>query len=381
MRLRSAIICFVWLALATLPVAASPPEMIWQLGTFDRSSAEFADGSPGQPVSFVANRDQPEKTWYAYAPAVSTSGKLDPASESRTIQFSIDGKVSPAYRLTVSLLIERSSVPALRIIINGRTGMFYLHPTLDYSMGDTMAAFFPAYSHALVEFCFSGDYLRVGANTVALQAVAETNNNVPDAGFNYDAIKLESARSPQIKPSLRIEPTIFYRTQGASLAEQVDVFVRYGQRPRSGLVDLEVAGHHYTNSLQADQDFGEEQFHFAVPEFAANSPAHVTVRLNRDEAHFTQTLQPKKKWTLFLVPHVHLDVGYTDYQAKVSAIQSRILDEAMDLTAEHPSFRFSTDGEWNLEQYFKTRTAQEKQLSRRLFSMSRFTYQRSPAIC
>ena len=72
----------------------------------------------------------------------------------------------------------------------------------------------------------------------------------------------------------------------------------------------------------------------------------VTPRILRD-------LQPQKKWTLFLVPHVHLDVGYTDYQAKVAAIQSRILDEAMDLTAKHPAFRFSTDGEWNLEQYLK----------------------------
>ena len=28
-------------------------------------------------------------------------------------------------------------------------------------------------------------------------------------------------------------------------------------------------------------------------------------------AHVQETLQPQKKWTLFLVPHVHLDVGYT----------------------------------------------------------------------
>jgi alpha-mannosidase len=361
MQLRSAIISSVLLSVSSLPLAGSTPGTIWQLGIFDRSSAEFADGSPRQPVTFDVNRDQPDKNWYAYTPAVSNSGKPYPASEARAIQFSIEGKVSAAFRLTVSLLIEHSSVPALRVVIDGHTGTFYLHPKLDYSMGDTMAAFFPAYSHAVVEFCFSGEYLRAGANTITLQAVAETDNNVPDAGLNYDAIKLERVGSPSASPSAQIEPTIFYQQQGASLAEQVDVFVRYGQRPRSGRVDLEIAGGHYTGSLRADQDFGEERFHFAVPEFAANTPAHLTVILNGDAAHFTQFLQPQKKWTLFLVPHVHLDVGYTDYQAKVSAIQSRILDEAMDLTAKHPGFRFSMDGEWNLEQYLKTRTSQEKQ--------------------
>ena len=64
--------------------------------------------------------------------------------------------------------------------------------------------------------------------------------------------------------------------------------------------------------------------------------------------HKEQTIDPGKKWTLFMVPHIHLDVGYTDYQAKIAAIQSRVIDEAMDLTAQHPDFRFSIDGEWDL---------------------------------
>ena len=61
------------------------------------------------------------------------------------------------------------------------------------------------------------------------------------------------------------------------------------------------------------------------------------------------------------MPHIHLDVGYTDYQAKVAAIQSRVIDEAMDLTAQHPDFRFSIDGEWDLAQFMKTRTPAEQQ--------------------
>jgi len=139
------------------------------------------------------------------------------------------------------------------------------------------------------------------------------------------------------------------------------VFVRYRERPRSGHITLAIAGHSWTKPLQGSQNFGEECIRFAVPEFVAEMPAHLTVDLNGQKARFTEMLRPQKKWTLFLVPHVHLDVGYTDYQAKVSAIQSRILDEAMDLTAQHPAFRFSTDGEWTLEQFLKSRSPEEQQ--------------------
>jgi alpha-mannosidase len=355
---------------SSLPVAAQTQDTIWRIGIFDRSSAEFADSSPQQLVTFVIGRDRPDKNWYSYAPAAFAAGHSDPSSAPRTIQFSLAAKPSSAYRLRVSLLVEHSSVPALRISINGRTGTFYLHPELDYSMGDTMAAFFPAYSHATVEFNFPGSYLHEGTNSIALQSVAITGKGVPDAGFNYDAIELDQSPILSTSPAAHVEPTIFYRQHENSYTEQIDVFVRYGERPLSGEVDLEVAGHHYACPLRTDQDFGEERFQIAVPEFPANTPVGLTLNLNGRSVHFSQTIQPQKKWTLFLVPHVHLDVGYSDYQAKIAAIQSRILDEAMDLTEKHPSFRFSTDGAC------KNNSALSGQSN-----ANSFTFPRSTAIC
>lgn len=354
---------FAWFFLSclmlTLPTAAQSKSPIWRIGTFDRSSAEFADGSPKQPANFVVDRD-PAKNWYGYATA-SFAGHTDADTAPQIVQFSIAEKPSATYRLRVSLLIEHSSVPALRVAINGRTGTFYLHPELDYSMGDTMAAFFPAYAHATVEFDFPGSLLHSGTNSIAFQAVATADKGVPDAGFNYDAIELDTSSNTANAPTAQIEPTIFYKQTGNTLTERVDVFVRYSERPRSGKLDLEIAGKHYSAPLEGKQDFGEERIHLDIPEFTANTQANLTLNLNGHTAHFDRSISPQKKWTLFLVPHVHLDVGYTDYQAKVATIQSRILDEAMDLTAKHPAFRFSTDGSWNLEQYLKTRTPQEKQ--------------------
>jgi alpha-mannosidase len=334
---------------------------VWQVGTFDGSSAEFAQGEPNQPVVFVAGQDRPGAGWYAFA-ASALSGKPSTANTApRVIAFSISGKPERAYRVTVSLIIEHSSVPALRVGINGRTGLFYLHPKLDYAMGDMTAAFDPAYARAEVTFDFPGSWLHDGRNQITLQAIATGDQGVPDAGLNYDAIELQSTPSVPSAVNVHAEPTIFYHKHGAGLDERVDVFVRYAERPSSGHVELTMGGHTWSKPLGGDQDFGEERIRFLVPEFTAATPAQVRVNLDGHTTRSAETLQPQKKWTLFLVPHVHLDVGYTDFQDKVSAIQSRILDEAIDLTTQHPTFRFSTDGEWNLEQFLKSRSPEERQ--------------------
>lgn len=361
MKLTAAILSVLLTAACSLPLTAEGPGIIWRLGTFDRSSAEFASGTPDKPVAYVIGQSVVARDWYGNATAFFPSGKPDPASAPRAIQFSLGSAPAYAYRLRVSLLIEHSSVPALQVAVNGHAGVFYLHPKVDYSMGDTTAAYFPGYSHATVEVDLPGSYLRAGANTVALQAVATADKGVPDAGFVYDAVELD--RSPHFAAgaTATVAPTIFYTKQGPLLSERVDVFVRYSGHPRAGEIDLAIAGKHNRHPLRAGADFGEERVSLDVPEFQADTAAELTVKLDGRTEHFAEKLEPQKKWTLLLVPHVHLDVGYSDYQAKVSAIQSRILDEAMDLTAKHPEFRFSTDGEWNVEQYLKTRTPEEQQ--------------------
>jgi hypothetical protein len=58
------------------------------------------------------------------------------------------------------------------------------------------------------------------------------------------------------------EPTIFFQKHGASIDERVDVFVRCGERPRSGRVELAITGHTFSEPLHTDQEFGEERISF-----------------------------------------------------------------------------------------------------------------------
>ena len=367
-------------SVATSQSQSSRAGAIFRIGTFDRSSAEFSGKAPKQPVNYVVGQSDPGKDWYASQPAeLSTPGAEQPSKNSaaaaRTITFTLEHAPSAAYRLHVSLLIEGAGVPALRVGIDGKAGTFYPQPKLDSSMGDMVNSFDPAYSHADIVFEFPGSYLHSGANTITLQAIEEVGKSGPKetrtyqeielekSGLTYDAIELDrSAEAFHSRASsAEIIPTIFYQQRQGQLEEMVDAIVRYGEPIKTGSsVDLGVAGKQYHQTLRGGQDFGEEKIEFVVPEFTAATQARLRWDAGRAE-HKEQMIHPAKKWTLFLVPHIHLDVGYSDYQAKVAAIQSRVIDEAMDLTQQHPDFRFSMDGAWDLDQFMKTRTPAEQQ--------------------
>lgn len=357
-------------ALAASQLYAAPANYragttVFRIGTFNRSSGEFADGSPKQHVNFLVNRSTAATDWYRVQPAVVASAKQMPdiAAAPRAITFSLEGSPAASYQLHIAVLIETPAVPSLKIGINGKQGLFYLHPKLDYSNGDQWDSFDPVYSSADVDFTFPGDYLRAGDNTITLQAIEEAKEIIPDAGIAYDAIELNALPTGGKTGawSAQLIPTIFFQRQDSELKERIDAFIRVDARiPPGSSAVLTIGSHHYRGEIRGGYDFGEEQVQFLVPEFAARTDARLTVNTGRIR-RFTQSIDPEKKWTIFVVPHIHVDVGYSDYQAKVSAIQARTIDEAVNMIAQHADFRFSLDGEWDLEQFFETRAAAQRQ--------------------
>lgn len=374
MRLKATLVCgWVVLFAAANAVCAAPPQdrhddTVFRLGTFDRSSAEFLQAPSTTPVTFTVGKSDLAKDWPAtqaadFVSAAETETKKAAAGP-RTITFSLDQAAAAAYRLRLSFLIESPSVPAIKVGINGKQGIFYLHPRLDYAMGNLMSSFYPAYSSADVSFQFPGSMLHSGENTITLQPIEQTEKIIPDASLTYDAVELDrdTKRNDEQSSSAMVVPSLFYKQQQGQLQEIVDVFLRLDKPVAAGDgVDLVVGGKPYHQALQGNEDFGEQKLQFAVAEFPAKTRAQLTWNSAGRRQHKEQSIDPGKKWTIFMVPHIHLDVGYTDYQAKVAAIQSRVIDEAMDLTAQHPDFRFSIDGYWDAEQFLKTRTPQEQE--------------------
>jgi alpha-mannosidase len=337
---------------------------IFQIGTFDRSSAEFGGGAAKAPVVFDAGKSKTSE-WPAAQPATLDSDNSRSTTDHaamRTIVFSLRDTSAKQYKLHVAVLLETPSIPALQVNINGKVGRSYLEPKLDFDSGDQVAAFDPIYSHADVVFVIPGRFVHQGMNTLTLQAIEEASAVVPDAGITYDALELTTAAgSTNPGDSVRIAPTIFYRQQKVSLEELVDVYLQHGIGDGSeGSLTLSIGGHSYHRDFHSTREFGQERVEFSVAEFSQGSVANFDGTVGSQHYHARQIVDPARKWELLLVPHIHLDIGYTDYQAKVSGVQSRVIDEALDFMKIHPEFRFSIDGQWNLEQFMSSRTPAEQ---------------------
>jgi len=353
---------------ASRMLAATDEAKVFELGVFDGASNEFAQGTPERPVEVDANSADATAHWYGSQPATNMGSSAPeggpiPAAP-RIVRFAIADAPAAAYRLRVALLLESRSVPALRICINGKCGMFYLESPLDAHMGDSDDTFESVHAPADVSFALPGESLSAGENTISFQVIEEKNEAVPGASLTYDAIELDEAPASDLSAvsDAAIEPTIFYQGLVGHLKELVDVYVRRGNGFAAGdHIELTVGGNHFLKTFESEENFGEQKVEFAVPEFTASTSAHLQWTAGGKTYESDQIIHPGKKWTLFLVPHIHLDVGYSDYQPKVAAIQARAIDEGIDLAERNPGFCYSVDGSWALDQFMKTRSVADQQ--------------------
>jgi hypothetical protein len=359
--------CILAVGLSASAQSVQNRTTVFQLGVFDGASNEFAEGTPASPVVADAGSTNFTRQWYGSHEAIeasaSSGNRTEIAGAPRTIRFVMPNKPDAAYRLRVSLLIESRSVPGLRTCINGKCGMFYPDSPLDAHMGDSDDTFQSVHAPAEISFVFPGAWLRNGSNDIAFQVIQDKDRLVAGANLTYDAIELDTASGAElpVASSAIIAPTVFYIGQPGSLKELVDVYVRsVGQFGSGSNVAVTIGGKSYRAELREDADFGEQRAEFEIPEFSAGAGAHLEWKAGGKRFTADSKIDPQKKWTLFLVPHIHLDIGYSDYQPKVAAIQARAMDEGMDFAERVPGFKFSVDGSWSLDQFMQTRSAADQ---------------------
>ena len=323
-------------------------QSLWQIGTFDQSSFEFAAANTTKPVRFQVGSSDPKKDW----PGKQRTG--DPY----VVAFAL-GYVTGSYSLRINLLIEEPRIPALLIDVNGHAGVFYLHPKLSYSRSGFTYAFDPHEAESEISVEVPRAFLKQGANILTLTCVDQPmtpKGELELGGISYDALSFEhhvNGAGTNQPADISVEPTIFYHQSPTGPTEVVDGYVRLHGSEQPGNVELQVGGKHYTAQLKGGE-FGEERVSWDVAEWKGIMPG--TVRLAGSGARPIKVeLAAQRKWTVFVVPHTHLDVGFTDYQGKVAETQSRVLSQAGTLIQQHPDFRFSMDGSWNLQQLLETR--------------------------
>jgi hypothetical protein len=105
-----------------------------------------------------------------------------------------------------------------------------------------------------------------------------------------------------------------------------------------------------------------------VPEVRSPQQCGFTVRADNGEVvcRGELTLRPQRKWSVSLVHHTHLDVGYTDRQEVVTANHLQYLDSVLELVErtsgwdDDARFRWNVEVNWPLERWFASRGTRDR---------------------
>ncbi len=368
------IIALVFFALSGVGSAAT--RVVWRIGRFDHSSREFRGER-----RFVQRRKRQTATthvvysigrstwkdWPDYLPTRNGNSN-DKSGPSYAIRFNMKERPTGIYIFKAAFtnldllgggMDARRRLSILRLNINGRVGEAYQHPRWHATsegrkvLDDAIYLVIPT------------EYMKPGMNTLTLSAFDNppAHNASSNSGFYFDALELLNDTGKTFDKrdvSVRVEPTVFYKHADGGLSEIVDVFASFNVPSEGGRISLSVDGHDYSKALTGTRSFGEWKAAFEVPEFSRGTNAVVSIFVNGHREKFDETLTPSKKWEVFMIPSIHLDVGFTDYRPKVALLQGQVISEAMHLVKAHPSFSYSPDGFWAVQHFFENRSKVEK---------------------
>ncbi|MHB8717580.1 MAG: glycoside hydrolase family 38 N-terminal domain-containing protein [Candidatus Dormibacteria bacterium] len=348
-------------------------DVVWTIGDPDSDAEQFAPAWFGDaglvPPDFRVGESDPARDWPRFQPGP-FNGASGFAECTATVLFTMASVLAEAYELTVHLESVVGPCPQLVIQCNGRRSLAIVEPVREHR-GTVVAQPSPISGYATVVIPLPSEWMLRGENRISLTTVEidgadpeEMRAAHPQYGawfgsvLRHRGLCLRRASASVLEPSLRLLPLpLFQRRSDGNLTELADLLVQVPRGFAEGSARVTVGTETHDVRLDlAGRHGGVCRHRLCLADVSHPRPASVEVRLDGVEASLRTTFVPARKWTLHLLPHVHLDVGYTDYQGKVFELHSRNLDRATDLVQRNPNYAFSVDGSLAVQTFLEGRS-------------------------
>jgi alpha-mannosidase len=114
--------------------------------------------------------------------------------------------------------------------------------------------------------------------------------------------------------------------------------------------------------------FGSQTVEVAVPAVTSEKSLEIVLLAGPAETRIKEslTVKPVRRWEIYLLPHSHVDIGYTALQADVEKKQDSNLETGLRLAratanyAEGARFKWNTEVLWPVDNYLRTATAEQR---------------------
>lgn len=356
--------------------------VLWSVGAPGAGPRQFADAWPAAgsgPVTHRAGIDDPSRSWPAFQP-----GPLDVATGARehscTVVFDLARSPARGAVLHLAFWASHGPCPEIEINVDGRVGRYL--PVVRRADRSEVFRQSPIAGTVRLAVGLPGAWCTPGGHRLTVTTVLDAGAD-PDgppgpgldtegpagafhraygswfgSGITWDSLRLtdEDPASGHDIPGVRVRTLPLRRRSGSGEEQLVEVVV--DQPPGAadpGPVRLEIEGRppREVAARRGARAFGQSRTVLGTVPLDGPTSGVLTMA---GSAHPVE-LQPTRRWTLHLIPHVHLDVGFTDHQAKVLELHSRNLDRVVTAVGSDPDVAYSVDGALVVREYLATRPA------------------------
>ncbi|WP_157580847.1 glycoside hydrolase family 38 C-terminal domain-containing protein [Segetibacter koreensis] len=177
------------------------------------------------------------------------------------------------------------------------------------------------------------------------------------------------AQTHQVFTDIELQPTVAYINYKGHECRMIRLLFKNGKSYSDLKVNISFNGLSDSISLPADAA-GIEAFEVPLPgpPIAKNTQASIEIESAEKYLASRCIVEPAKKWTVYILPHSHVDVGYTNLQSKVLKLHMNNIDEAIALAAktqnypEGAKYKWNTEAVWVVDNYLKNVDSTKKSL-------------------
>ena len=278
-----------------------------------------------------------------------------------TICFALKQKPEAACRLRIDLADTQSQVPpAIAIGVNGKT---LLKRRMQPGGGDeTINGQLANAKKRRVALNIDPTVLKEGANEITISTLS-------GSWMLYDWIGFEAPEGVELAQMVAttrvtsIDSPAVLVERGGKLCQAVRLSIRRVGEPDEATVEV-TGGEPVTAALKS----GTQDVEVVVPAVEKETAVAVAVKSGGKTLFERQiALRPVRKWVVYLLPHSHVDIGYTQLQADVEKKQWQNIDTALELirkTADYPPearFKWNAEVLWAMDSYLRKAPPEKQQ--------------------
>ena len=168
---------------------------------------------------------------------------------------------------------------------------------------------------------------------------------------------------------IELQPTVAYMNYKGHESRMVRLLFKNGKNYKAFKAHISFNGLSDTMFVPADTA-GKEVFEIPLPGPAIVKNTQASIEIEAEKKNFAARciIEPAKKWTVYILPHSHVDVGYTNVQPKVLKLHMNNIDEAIALaskTQNYPAearYKWNTEAVWVVDNYLKNADNDKKEL-------------------